>query len=501
MQKSIKVLALLLALLCFVTVFVACDGGETNQNDEETTAGKAQESTAEATETETEFFPEVEKQNYGAEFYLNIQAGGTNPKKFYWVEEGSKDAMSEAIYARQTSVYDHLGVEIIGVEAGTYDSYADKFKTAVKNKDGSVHTLQTHVYFGVVSMITENYLVDYQKMPGLNLDADYWNRDFMEGLAAGDYLFLGYSDYNLVNTHVITFNKKLLAQYEDALEESVYDMVQNYHWTLDQMIALAELVYVDRTADGKTVDDTFGITGNQWVPFCGMLKACDINFVELNDQGNYELSVYNDKNKEKCADMISKIADLSKSDSAWFWYRTEGTEQVTITSDRTLMYLQSTFSLTDNLDYDVDFGVLPFPMYNEDQKEVGYRSLEWGGLLVIPNYLEDATMVGETLEMMSFYSDDVTVTFYEKLLGKQVADAPEDKIMLDIIWDSVCSDFGLNYSHMSETLDRVIYMVPNLTHANTTESLASYVQSVEKGCDKALSAFFKKLQILKDKMQ
>ena len=122
MQKSIKVLALLLALLCFVTVFVACDGGETNQNDEETTAGKAQESTAEATETETEFFPEVEKQNYGAEFYLNIQAGGTNPKKFYWVEEGSKDAMSEAIYARQTSVYDHLGVEIIGVEAGTYDT-------------------------------------------------------------------------------------------------------------------------------------------------------------------------------------------------------------------------------------------------------------------------------------------------------------------------------------------------------------------------------------------
>ena len=84
---------------------------------------------------------------------------------------------------------------------------------------------------------------------------------------------------------------------------------------------------------------------------------------------------------------------------------------------------------------------------------------------------------------------------------EKVADAPEDKIMLDIIWDSVCSDFGLNYSHMSETLDRVIYMVPNLTHANTTESLASYVQSVEKGCDKALSAFFKKLQILKDKMQ
>ena len=98
--------------------------------------------------------------------------------------------------------------------------------------------------------------------------------------------------------------------------------------------------------------------------------------------------------------------------------------------------------------------------------------------------------------MKGNFSDDVTITFYEKLLGKQVADAPEDKKMLDIIWDSVCSDFGLNYSHMSESFDSILYMVPNLTHMNTTSDVASYVRTNEKGCNKALTSFFKKVEML-----
>jgi hypothetical protein len=135
-------------------------------------------------------------------------------------------------------------------------------------------------------------------------------------------------------------------------------------------------------------------------------------------------------------------------------------------------------------------------MFDEAQKDVGYRSLDWGGLLVIPNYLEDKVMTGETLEMMAFFSDNVTLTFYEKLLGKQVADAPEDKRMLDVIWDSVCSDFGLTYSHMSGSFDSILYMIPNLTYANTTNDIASYVRSNEKGCNKALQSFFKKIDKL-----
>ena len=41
-------------------------------------------------------------------------------------------------------------------------------------------------------------------------------------------------------------------------------------------------------------------------------------------------------------------------------------------------------------------------------------------------------MVGETVELLAYYSDDVNVAFYEKLLGKKVADAPDDRRMLEL---------------------------------------------------------------------
>ena len=208
MKKSIRLFSLLLALFCVLATFAACNEGG-NAEEESKIAENTPTSVTTEAESETEFLPDVEKQDYGEEFYLSIQAGGTNPIKYYWVEEGENDAMSEAIYARQMNVRNYLGVEIVGTEAGAYDQYTDSFKAAVKNKDGSVHTLQTHVYYGLVSMITENYLTDYRNMPGINLDMDYWNRDLMDSLAAGDRLYLGYCNYNLANTHVVTFNNNM----------------------------------------------------------------------------------------------------------------------------------------------------------------------------------------------------------------------------------------------------------------------------------------------------
>jgi ABC-type glycerol-3-phosphate transport system substrate-binding protein len=108
MKKTTKLLAFLLAVLCAASAFVACGGDATVESETESTTAEGTQT--EAKTEETEFYPDVEKNNYNTEFYLSIQAGGTNPIKYYWVEEGEKDAMSEALYARQMSVGDYLGV-------------------------------------------------------------------------------------------------------------------------------------------------------------------------------------------------------------------------------------------------------------------------------------------------------------------------------------------------------------------------------------------------------
>ena len=151
------------------------------------------------------------------------------------------------------------------------------------------------------------------------------------------------------------------------------------------------------------------------------------------------------------------------------------------------MTLTATIEIDDYLNYDVDFGVLPYPTYDTAQKE--YRSLQWGGYMAVPNYLENEQMVGETLELLAFYAEDVKTAYYQKLLGKQIADNPDDRRMLEIIWDSVCTDFGQTFE---EVCGSPLYMLPFTTRAGQ-QSLAQFSDARTKGGNTNIDKFFRRV--------
>ncbi|MBQ8409993.1 MAG: hypothetical protein IJY39_14120 [Clostridia bacterium] len=489
MKKSFRILSLILALVITLSTFVSCDGAE-----EENTTTAENEQTVESTvqETESEYFPDIAKKDYGTTFHLYNQQS-SNVTKYHWVEESSGDALSESIFARQEMIREYLGVEIVASEGGSHMTYTEAFKTAVKNKDDSIQLMLSHVHSGIESLITGNYLRDFTTIDEINLDNDYWNMNFMEGLALNDHMYLGNNNFNILYTNVITFNKKMMDQYGDALESDVYTLVNDYKWTLDQMISLASMVYIDATSDGKTADDTFGITGIQWVEFIGFLHASGLNYIDIGDSGKYEIVVYNELNQAKTADLIDKLSQMVASDYAWFRYRIEDTPVINVNTGRTLMGIISTNSLPNLCDYDVEFGVLPYPMYDEAQKDVGYRHLQWGGYLCVPSYSSNPVMIGETVEMLAYFSDDVNVTFYEKLLGKQVADMPLDRQMLELVWDTICPEFGQAYAEASGSW---LYMLPELTWVNATQNVASYVKSKESSSNKKIKKFLLEVEKL-----
>lgn len=492
MKKLLTFISLIL-IIATATLTMGCDNAETQETSTNAPETESSFTTESSAETNTEVSPEIEKKDYGDDFFLSIYSPD-NPIDYHWVEESQNDAMSQSIYARQQNVYEYLGVNIVGSPAGDHLGHEQKFMNSVKNKDGSVDTLLTHAYIGISGYIQGGYLHDFNDIEQLDLSADYWNLDYMEELSIDGHNYLGYSDFNIPKAWVISFNKDMLEKYSDSLEESIYDTVRGYKWTVDKMISLANTVYIDTTANGKSVDDTFGLVGWQWIPFTCFLKSSNIDLVSENESGDYVVSVYTEATMSKTATLVEKLSALAKSDCTWFWYKNLQTPQLTITSGRTLMYFQQSFTLMDNLNYDINFGVLPYPMYDESQKDIGYCSLNWGGCMAIPSYLEDQAMVGDTLEMLSYYSEDVTITFYEKLLGKQVADIPDDKAMLDFIWNGLRSDFGLTYSHITSTLDKNLYMLPEVTSEYATQGLASLVKSYENSANKSINKFFRGLK-------
>ena len=499
MKKSHRILSMILAVLLSLSSFAllaGCDNSSGNTEDTTNAASPNGSAASSESEVETEaafkeVHPVIEKKNYGTEFYLHILPD-VNPVKCYWVKESENDMLTEAVYERQSKVYEYLGVEVIGQATGNYSQYIEPFKTAVKNKDGSVDTLISHVHTGVNGLIAENYLTDFYDVPGVMIDGEHWNQEFMENISVNDQMYLGFSDLNILYTYVVAYNKDMLEKYDDALDESVYQMVDNYRWTLDRMISIANLAYIDAANDGKTVDDQFGIVGLHWVPLCGFLHSSNINLVEIGDDGQYEIVVYNDINKSKTSDLVDKIINLTNSNAAWFWPNSS-TETISLTKGTALMSLSPTTSLSGYVEYDISFGVLPYPMYDEAQKDVGYRSLQWGGYICIPAYVEDIEMVGETVEMMTFFSDAVQDVYYQKLLGKQVADSPDDRRMLELIWESIVSDFGQTYHNVFEK-GGVLYLIPTVTSPTAAKNLASYMASIDKTASKFLKAFLTKVK-------
>ena len=478
---TLRIIALLAAALMLASAFVACDTEKAENNNPEQT---------DAPQNETdEAAPAVKKTDYDDEFYLSVMTH-VNPMDIFWVEESAGDAMSEAVYARQQKVQDYLGVEIKAKSAGGFPGYVDEFKTAVQNKDGSVDTLLTHVSKGIAGFISENYIQDFQDIPGIDLDMPYWNREFMDANAIGDAYYLGFSDFNILYTYVIAFNKKMLNQL--ALDgygvDEMYERVYSGNWTLDAFLDLAQKGFQNKGSEDKHI---YGLVGQQWVPWCGFFHSSGINLIEINEKGQYELSFYNDENREKTANLVDKLKNFSASGYAELVYGTNR-PNARLSNNRALMEIEMTYGLDNLLDSDISFGVLPYPLYDTAQydgesESLGYRSLQWGGQIAIPNYLENAQMVGETLEMLSYYSAPVQVTFYEKVLGKQVSEAPDDARMLEIVWNGICTDVGQTFDDMSG----VLYFLPKVTWPGQGGyDLTSHYASVEKSSAKKINKFF-----------
>lgn len=496
----VRMISLALIMLAVFNLFAACDGASSanatnnGKNDAESDInnGTTEESTVVEASPDT---IGIEKQNYDSELYMWVQTD-CNPGDLYWLEESSGNAMDEAVYTRQEKVLEYLGVAIKGRKAGSHSEYDELFKTAVQNKDGSVDLLLTHVSSGVSGLIQEGYLRDFQDIDGINLDNEHWNHEFMDTLSIDDNYFLGFNDSNILYTYVIAFNKQMLGQLslEGYSVDNLYEKVLKGEWTIDVFLDLAQKGFQDKGSGDKHI---YGLVGMQWVPWCGFLHSSGINIVEQDESGTYKSVIMNDEYKEKTASLVDKLKNFSGSGYGSFTFQT-GSEHpaARLHNGRALMELTSTHSLDNLLDYDISFGILPYPMFSNDQyddssKSLGYRSLQWGGNYGIPNYLRNEIMVGETLELFAFFSKPVQTTFYEKVLGKQVSEAPDDARMLDIVWSSVCSDMGQTFDGKTALL----YLLPKVTwNGNGGQELVSYYATLQSAGNKNLAEFVQKVK-------
>ncbi len=474
-----RILALLLAGLMTLSV-VSC----ATANDPEETQGVTATETVH--EEDTSYKPSIDKKDYDCDFIIT---GVGEARGWSLTDEDYKagDAFEDSIYERSVKIKDHLGVTLKEEDSGDWIAYAGNVIRTVQAGLDAYQLVATSVYQGIVELMTSNAMYDFAEFEAVDLDAPYWAFEYMDGLTLDDKYLLGYNDLCLSNTFCLVFNKDLMETYN---LKAPYEDVDNMKWTLDKMTAFVSTVSRDNGDNIWDTKDTYGISGWGWTDFIAFVQASDLRILDRDEDGIYQLAY--GSNQEKLLDLLNKLSNIYEAEYSWFWTPgsdTEAVGSISFGSGQTLVQTMNTTALVGLRGEALRFGVLPYPLYDEEQEK--YQNLNWNGNLMVPSSIEDPDMVGEVIELLAYYTAPVKTAYFEDLLGSKLAEAPDDARMLDIIWGSIVSDAGVVYSNLgNNTIDYFLYMVPNLCR-DGVNTYSSYMKAKEKAANKLLRNTFK----------
>ena len=478
-----KLLAVLLAALMLIPL-VSCS----TANDSEDSL--AHESQTEAlSDAETEFFPPIEKKDYdGATF--QIITPFTKPGDWYYAEEyqstqSKTSILNNTLYEMNTLVEEHLNVEFalktITFKTGN-ELFNEVFPTIMAGDD-AYQFCAMDAYYDNTNFITKNCALDLYQLEAVDFDQFYWDKSVTEMLTINGKAYLGLGDLCKKLFYVIYCNKNMLT---NANRKMPYDEVRNGQWTLDRLAAISTELYQDDGDGLRNSGDIYGFSSSWDCNGAAFLQASNIFVATRTDDGNFELSMYGDR----LIEMYDKLYAWSQNESVNLW----NVHSPMITSDfkTEQTYFMTAGLGTDYLDVEFDVGILPLPKFDVEQEN--YAHVNWGNNMLVPSSIQNKEMVGEVIELMCFYSGTMVLNkYYDEVLQLRVSDAPDDRDMVELIYDTVVYDPGIAFCDGNGALWDLVYTTC-FGIRNKNPNIASYYQSRYRSANKWLSNMVKKVK-------
>ncbi len=483
-----RTLALLLAML-----LLASCGQNATETAAETAAGGETAETILETEAVEYLPPDVDYE--GATFTIGAvdfySKGGGN-----WIAQNyceayadlTGDPLHDGICERNNRVEEELNVVL---EAFSFDSYGaepgNKLKSLVLAGE-TVIDMAAITGYGLPVVLSAGCLMNLQDLPGLNLEASWWDETSRETFTIMDTLYALAGDFNLnTNFAPITyfFSKQLVEQ--NGLDDP-YTLVKEGKWTLDKSIQMAEAVAGD-TNGNSTIDhtaDTFGICLEP-LSMTSAIHGCNVTIAGKDAEGKPVFHI----DKERAAKVVETMqpfyhnANVTMLSSKIKGYNNVFRELFlpTFQENRVLFYNNQLLVAMNLREMDADFGILPHPKFDEAQENYcGPVNYHWASFVTVPVTNDRPALTAHMLDALGYYSQQfVTPMYVEKTVqGKTLRD--EESIeMLDIILSTRIYDLAAIYDWGG------ISSVFNKMGENDTLAFASTYASKEAGADKALA--------------
>lgn len=400
----------------------------------------------------------------------------------YCVEEQTGDALTDVIYSRNVKVEDRFNCEIAVTASPGIVELDKTFKNGVMAGDAACDIAIPHQITSGPGFITSHCIADWNSVPTVDLSKPWWNQTIDKTINILGHQYYIAGQLTMPDPFCMFFNKAYVANY--GLSD-IYTMVDEHRFTLDALLDMTKATSADINGDGKFDEtDQYGITFNNDNQTLNYMYASDICSVVLDDTGYPQPNVSNDK----MLTLVNKVYSLIYEDSRTLFtnYQNQDAVGKAAFRDGRTMFIAGSINYAVNFrDAEIDFGLIPYPLFDESQEAYHTHVDAWNGMLCIPVTASDLARTGVICEAMCEYTyKDVMPVYFNVCLGEKYLRDEESVHMLDYVYDGIIYDFG----YIFDSWKGCTWTLPNMMQAKST-NLASYWAKKEK----QVEANYKKL--------
>ncbi len=453
MRRMKQITAALLALLMLMPTLAACGEDTVTDIPDDTTAA-VQDTTAETQPAET--LRADAKDNLPADLNLGgktvgifANAGVRRKVDVDGAGEEIGDVVYDAVYNRTRSVADRLNAVIEVTEmSATYKDYGAAVEANILAGDDfwQIISISSNACIG----FNRNHLFqDLQDNKYLDFDQPWWWKDAMMELTLDNksvkYLIgdIGLSSYYY--SGALFFNKTLLQDNNES-EEALYQTVLDRKWTVDRLNEMAARMYRDLDGDGSVSDkDVLGLYLDtyEYVKFMGY--GADVKRYYRDDNG-YPVMEY-DLDRAEVA--VTKLMKLLNETKGVEYMRISKREYTRFAEGRSVFYggllgdaMESALRSMEDA-----YGILPYPMLDENQTEYTNFIHPSSAFMTIPITCKTPDETGAVLEAMCSESyRSVIETFLETAMKAKYAHDSQSAQCIDIIRSVSVKSFLADYT-------------------------------------------------------
>jgi hypothetical protein len=356
-------------------------------------------------------------------------------------EELDGDVLNDAVYNRALKVMNRLNVEI---SKTVVDDVNKTVRQSVAAGDNAFEIIAAYAYY-ITPLALEELFVNWLKIPYIDLNQPWWPSTLSEDLIIQDSLFFVSGDISmrlLEYTYCMYFNKAIAESWNIP---EMYPLVLDGKWVLDKYMEIASGVSSDLDGDGKyTVTDLFGTMNNH---YCDVRFSCyDIPISRQTEDGLLELCVMTDK----FVDVYTRLHEYYRSSDAIYTHVDNTTSIKAFKEDHLLFYPYLIVGAENFRDMENDYGIIPYPKYDEKQERYMTLAHDNYSLMCVPLDVpeDNLEMIGAVTEAFAAESyRTITPTYLEVVLKNKFLRDSYSSAMLDIITSGMKFDPAGIYSN------------------------------------------------------